>query len=134
MGELGVLVFTLLGGGVTAPLGNGSGLDIAAALVAVGLLNGRRFNGGSRSGRKFFFLTGVALALAFCSRSEFELVAGGACLNLFGSRSFRTCSRSEFLPDMLFVDVLLMLLVSKGMLVFRLAKNGGSDGESLGDS
>lgn len=40
----------------------------------------------------------------------------------------------EALPDKLFVEVLLILLASKGMLDFRLLKNGCSAGESLGDS
>lgn len=67
-----------------------------------------------------------------CSRSEFEL--GGACLDLFGSRSTLVGSRAEFLPEMLFVEVLLILLASKGILDFLLVKNGVSIGESLGDS
>lgn len=37
-------------------------------------------------------------------------------------------------PERLFVEILLMLLASKGILDLRLLKNGGSAGESLGDS
>lgn len=44
-----------------------------------------------------------------------------------------TGSFAEVLPDKLFVDILFILLASKGKLDFRL-KNGGSTGESLGDS
>lgn len=50
MGELGVFVFVRLGGGVMAPFGKGSGLDMAAAFAAVGALNGNKFKGGRRSG------------------------------------------------------------------------------------
>lgn len=75
---------------------------------------------------------GVVVFCFCCSRSEFEL--GGACLDLFGSRSTLVGSRAEFLPEMLFVEVLLILLASKGILDFLLVKNGVSIGESLGDS
>lgn len=104
---------------------------MAVTFAAVGELNGNRFNGGRRSGWRFFFL-GVAEFCFCCSRSELEL--GGACLDLFGSRSFLTGSRAEFLPEMLLVEELLILLASKGMLDFLLAKKGVSEGESLGDS
>jgi hypothetical protein len=43
-------------------------------------------------------------------------------------------SRAEPLPDRLFVEVLFMLLVSKGRLDFRLLKSVGSAGDSFGDS
>lgn len=52
-----------------------------------------------------------------------------------GSRSVPLIgSLAEPLPDKLFVDVLFMLLVSNGKLVFRLLKTVGSEGDSLGDS
>jgi len=62
IGVLGVLVVTRRGGGVTWP-SERVGSCRAAILLVVGVLNGSKFNGGSRSGCRFFFLTGVAL---FC--------------------------------------------------------------------
>lgn len=50
-----------------------------------------------------------------------------------GSRSGFKESRRDPLAERLFVDVLLMLLASKGKLDLRL-KNGCSAGESFGDS
>ena len=129
IGVLGVLALTRRGGGVIWPSEKAGSCPNAAILAAVGVLKGSKFNGGSRSGCKFFFLTGVAL---FCWSSEFE-AAGPYCRALC-SRSVFTGSRIDPLPDKLFVDVLLILLASNGILDFRLLKNGGSAGESFGDS
>lgn len=128
IGVLGVLAFTRRGGGVVCPSEYEVSLSWRAAILAVvGVLNGNRFSGGRRRGCRFFFLTGAAL---LCWSSD---VAVGPYFLTFGSRSFFGGSRIEPLPDKLLVEVLLILLASKGILDFRL-KNGGSAGESFGDS
>lgn len=127
MGVLGVLVVTRRGGGVTWPSMR-FGSCKAAIFEAVGVLSGNRFRGGSRSGCKFFFLTGWEF---LCwSMSIFD----GAYFRVFGSCSFRNGSRIEPRPERLFVEILLILLASYGMLDFRGLKNGWSAGDSLGDS
>lgn len=125
MGVLGVFGCTCLGGGVLRSSAPAASCR-AATLDAVGVLKGSKFKGGSRSGCRFFFLTGVELF--WCSKSELAFLLG------FGSLSFLGTSRIEFRPDKLFVEVLFILLESKGKLDFRLLKNGGSAGESFGDS
>lgn len=99
-------------------------------MLAVGVLSGSKFIGGSLNGCRFFlfWFTGVVL---FWSASEVE--ANAACFRVFGGLSFLTGSRTDVLPDKLFVDILLILLASKGKLDLRL-KNGVSEGESFGDS
>jgi hypothetical protein len=96
----------------------------AAILFVVGVLNGSRFSGGRRRGCRFF-LMGFVFSIS-------EI--GGTTLRSLGSRSSFNGSRIDTLPDRLFVEVLLILLASKGKLDFRLVKNGCSFGESLGDS
>jgi hypothetical protein len=101
----------------------------AAILAAVGVLKGRRFNGGKRKGCRFFFFVGVAFA--FCSMSDSEAIR--AFLLVTGSGSILVDSRTEADPENSFVELLFLLLESNGRLDFRL-KNGCSAGDSLGDS
>lgn len=63
IGVLGVLAAVRVGGVIWPSDEDGS--CNAAILAAVGVLKGRRFNGGNLSGCKFFFLVGVVVA--FCS-------------------------------------------------------------------
>lgn len=115
MGLLGVLALIWRGGGVTCPSEN-AGSWRASTFAAVGMLKGKRFRGGSRKGFKLFFLlTGVA---SCWSASGDE--ATGPGLRGLGSRSFFIGSRIDALPDKLFVEVLFILLASKGMLDLRL--------------
>jgi hypothetical protein len=57
-GVVGVFV-SALRGGVKLP-SEKAGSCNAAIFAAVGVLNGSRFRGGRRSGRKLFFFVGVA--------------------------------------------------------------------------
>lgn len=125
IGVLGVLVLTLRGGGVIMP-SDGIGSGNAAILEAVGVLKGKRFNGGSRSGCKLFFLTWVVFRISDST--------GATAFLVLGSGSWRIGSRTDPRPERLLVEMLLILLASKGLLTFRWVKNGGSAGESLGDS
>lgn len=97
-------------------------------MAAVGVLRGSKFKGGNLRGCKFFFFwfTGVVLL----SASELDTAA---LFRVFADRSFLEGSLTEPLPDKLFVEMLFILLASKGKLDFRL-KNGVSAGESFGDS
>jgi hypothetical protein len=92
------------------------------------VLRGSKFKGGNLRGCKFFFFwfTGVVLL----SASELDTAA---FFRVFAGRSFLEGSLTEPLPDKLFVEMLFILLASKGKLDFRL-KNGVSAGESFGDS
>lgn len=117
IGVLGVFALARRGGGVTCPF-EANGSCNAAILLAVGVLRGSRFNGGSRKGWRFFFFAGAG---CLCwSASEFEpkgLYWRAFSLSLrAGSRSR---SRMEALPERLFVEVLLILLASNGILDFR---------------
>ena len=129
IGVLGVFVVTRRGGGVTFP-SDTFGSWNAAILLVVGVLSGNKFNGGNLSGCRFFFLTGAAL---LCWSTS-EVVPARACFLGFDSRSFRVASLIDPLPERLAVEALLILLASKGILDLRWVKNGGSAGDSFGDS
>jgi hypothetical protein len=61
IGVVGVFVSTLRGGGVKFP-SEKAGSCKAEIFAAVGVLKGSKFNGGRRSGCRFFFFVGVAFA------------------------------------------------------------------------
>jgi hypothetical protein len=126
IGVLGVFVAARRGGGVDRSCGTDLSFCKAATFAAVGVLKGCRFKGGSLSGCRFFFFDGVPLD--FCSVSKPTILRdrdSGSCL---------TKSCIVVPPDSSLVDMLLMLLESKGRLDLLLLNNSGSAGDSLGDS
>lgn len=123
---LGVFVVVRRGGGVDLSLLAPVSLCNAAIFAVVGLLRGSKFKGGNLRGWRFFFFDGVPFD--FCSTSD------ATTLLFLDSTSILIGSCVAVSPDNSVVEMLLMLLASKGRLVFRLLKNGASAGDSLGDS
>lgn len=101
----------------------------AAILAAVGVARGPRFSGGSCRGCRFF-LEDAPLA-ACLSTSSFETGFTDFRMLIFRGAFF---GGSVACRDKLPVELLCMLLVSKGSTGFVLSKNESSPGEFLGES
>ena len=133
IGVVGVLAL-IRAGGVCRPAFLGGSLLSCAIFAAVGVLNGKRFNGGRRSGCSCFF---CGVAFGFCSTSVFDplvYVERG-----IGPIDFTLMCLSlpEDVADHSFVELLprlFKLLVSYGICVLRTENTEASSAASFGDS